>query len=138
MAYCTSSDIQDLIGEDNLAAWSQLDPDVATADDTRITRAITWADAFIDARLRGGRYALPITSNAGGVETLVMDCSRRLAAHWLYSSRGTVDNDDQGDRMTEHKDEADDLLDRIVSGQVILDAPFAANSSSPRAPEVVL
>lgn len=135
MAYCTSSDIQDLIGESNLAAWSQLDPDTEGADDTRIERAIAWADAWIDGRLRDGRYLLPLAAISGEL-TVILDVSRRLAAHWLYSSRGFVDADTVGDRMQEHYEFAETTLDRIASGQLKLNA--TQSRTRPTAPEVVL
>jgi len=64
-----------------------------------------------------------------------VDVCRRLAAHWLYSSRGFVDSDTVGDRMQEHYEFAETTLDRIASGQIRLNASLSR--TRPTAPEVV-
>lgn len=121
MAYCIGDDILDLIGQANLERWSQLDPESISENTDRIDAAIEWASAIIDDRMRGSRYAVPLVAASGELH-VIKDICRRLAAHWLYTGRGFTDNDEVGDRMQEHHDWAENMLNRIISGQVRIDA----------------
>ena len=125
MAYCIGDDILSLIGETNLAMWSRLDAEGEGEDSDRIEEACEWASSYIDDRLRGGKYAIPLVAISGTLHT-IKDICRRLAAHWLYTSRGVTDNDEVGDRMQEHHDWAENMLNRIASGQVQIAAQTAS------------
>lgn len=128
--YIEQSDIEARFGIDNVAQWSNLDNTDSEADEDRIAAAITFAESYVQDRLRGGRYAIPFSGNT---QTLT-DIMARIAGVWLYQSRG--DNDTAIDAKLEiHQARADALLDRIASGQLSLD--LALNHSGPSAPVVV-
>lgn len=131
--YIAQSNIEDVFGTANVAAWSQLDPETDSADTDRIDRAIEWAEDWFESRMRDGRYAVPMS---GTIPAVVVDVVARLAGHWLYRSRGFRDTDAVGDKVTEHYDFAESTIDRLLSGQIVLDAPRSATAGS--APEVVL
>ena len=61
MAYITKAKVEAVYGVNNIAKWSNLDNDDAQANDARIDDAITYAEAYIDDKLRGGRYVVPVT-----------------------------------------------------------------------------
>ncbi|HPS52794.1 MAG TPA: DUF1320 family protein, partial [Phycisphaerae bacterium] len=93
MSYATKSEIESVFGKSNVASWSNLDNEMSGADDTRIASAISYADSIINARLRGGRYALPLVNSQGTVPGLVKDWAAKLAGVWLYECRGLFDDD---------------------------------------------
>lgn len=124
MSYATQANLESVFGVDNVARWSQLDPDEAGADTDRIAAAIAYASAWIDARLSGGRYIVPLPDGTSA-PLIIVDAAARIAGWWLYGSRGFHDADAKGDRVQEHREHAESVLDRIVSGQVqIVGAPL--------------
>lgn len=135
MSYIVQSNIEDVFGVANVAKWSQLDPDSTTADTDRISSAIAWAEDWIDSRLRDSRYEVPIQGSSG-TPSLIVDVAAKLAGHWLYRSRGFRDDDQTGDKIAEHREDADDTIDKILSGRLVLDAARSETAGS--APEVVL
>lgn len=136
MSYATRDDIEAQFGAVNVATWADLDEDSDAGKITaRITRALEAADQQIDDALRGGPYEVPITA-AGAVVTL-RDIATRLAAVWLYESRGVQESDDNGrpiHRLSWHRQEAERQLTRIRAGALVLDAPLARSdvSSAPQ------
>jgi phage gp36-like protein len=81
-AYIVQSDVEDLFGVDNIAAWSDLSG-AGSADSARITRAISYAEGIIDDSFRDGRYAIPFVP----VPTIVKDWAAKLAGTWLFFCR---------------------------------------------------
>ena len=59
MAYCTSTDIEERIGEDELIALADLDED-GSWDATAVAHAISDADSHIDSYL-SVKFSVPIT-----------------------------------------------------------------------------
>lgn len=122
MAYCTRANIEAWFGKANVARWADLDNYGVTSDiSARITAAITYADALIDARLLGGPYDIPFTSPP----ELIKQTSARLAGVWLYEGRGVQDvNSETGapeHRLKHHADAALKLLDDIRRGRFRFD-----------------
>lgn len=128
--YIAKSDITAIFGVDNVATWSNLDNDDAEANETRINAAITDAEAHFEDRMRGGRYAVPFV----GTLTTLKRGMAQLAGAMLYEARGTND-EGEDDRMQGHRDAADQLINRILSGRMVLDA--ADVGTQPTAPVVV-
>lgn len=95
MAYSVRADIETVYGKIEVAKWADLDGD-GVADDiaSRITNAITRADAQIDDTLRGGPYTVPFTT----VPQIIADISAKLAGVLLYEPRGVRDFDPDTDR----------------------------------------
>lgn len=127
MAYATKSNIEDVFGAANVATWSQLDNDVETADDDRIARAIAWADAYINGRMRGSRWVIPISGTEASIT--VTEWAANLAGWWLERPRGLTDE------MVETKARIDNEIDLYVAGTRQWDA--AEEDPQPTAPVVI-
>src|SRR5580658_8315780 len=100
--YAAQSDIEDIFGITNVAAWSQLDPTQppGTADTDRIQRALDYADARLIAFFRiHGNYATPLVPLNSDVD-LVTRWDATLAGVWLYESRGLRDDTKDGNKFT--------------------------------------
>lgn len=127
MPYATQSDIENVFGQANVAIWSQLDPDSTEADTNRIARAIAWADTYINARLRGLGWSLPIAGTEASV--MVTDWAANLAGWWLQRPRGLTEE------MAEVKERIDREIDLIAAGTREWDAGVI--DTRPTAPVVV-
>lgn len=125
MAYCVRVDIETLFGVNNVTNWADLDNDADAGKITaRITAAIAAADDFIDSFLRDGPYELPLADDAAAVPILVRDVATRLAGTTMYSARGVLDYDENGDpvnRLQWHRDQAETNLQRIKDRTLNLD-----------------
>lgn len=130
MAYCVRADIETLFGVTNVTSWADLDNDANSAKITaRITAAIVTADDFIDSYLRDGPYDLPLADDADAVPVLIRDISARLAGTRLYSSRGTLDYNEQRepeDRLQWHREQATANLQRVKDRTLNLDVAAKA------------
>lgn len=127
MPYATQADIEDVWGSANVATWSQLDNAVDTADPARIARAIAWADSYINSRLRGLRWALPIVGNEASIT--VTEWGANLAGWWLQRPRGLTEE------MVEAKARIDREIDMLAAGTREWDA--ATKEPQPTAPVIV-
>lgn len=90
MGYATKNDIEDIFGVANVAAWSNLDGDTDTADDSRINRAIVWATVHVNSRFRGHMWAVPLVGQ--DTSTIVKGWVATLAGYWLQRPRGTTED----------------------------------------------
>jgi len=133
--YIVQADIESVFGDDNIATWSNLDNTDATANTDRITSAINYAEAVIDDRFRDSRYMVPLQGD-GVVLYIVKDWAAKLAGVWLYMSRGTRDDNEQGDKLSEIKDLVFEEIDNYLSGQRKFNAVYNY-SNSPTAPTVI-
>ncbi|MCX5658579.1 MAG: DUF1320 family protein [Planctomycetota bacterium] len=133
MPYATQADLELAFGRDNIRAWSNLDNTSANADADRIAAALAWADEYLHSRLRGGRYALPLTPTAGGLAQVV-EWASSLAAWKLYTARGLRDEDGLGHKLGLHRERVDRELDALLHGRITLAAQVAI--SSPDGPVV--
>lgn len=133
MAYTSQSGIEAVYGTHNVAQWSNLDNDATTADAARIASGITYATAYINDALRGGRYAIPF----GSVPTMIADMAAKMAGVWMYKTRRIrrAEAERVGEAIQGHQDEVDSLLTEINSGQRTLDAPLSHSYAT--APQVV-
>jgi hypothetical protein len=86
--YAVQSDVESQFGVDNVAAWSQLNSSITTADIGRIQTSLDYADArIINAFLNFGNYATPLAPLGTDV-ALVTRWAAVIAGAWLYQSRG--------------------------------------------------
>lgn len=132
-AYCTQADVENVYHPSNVSKWAIMDgtdpdtPEGIALIAERISMAIAIKSQYINDRLRGGPYALPITS-PGAALTMLSLCAD-LAGVYLYESRGAQDiNAETG--QPEHRyaykvRAAERLLDEIRGGKVRLDAELA-------------
>jgi len=134
MAYCTQTDIELIHGQRNVITWSNLDNNVEAAVTSVIDNAIARADAFIDDELRSGPYAIPLVDKLTGITPLTIKfISAELAGYFLFLNRGLRDSD-VGERMMQHKKEAESYLNMCRSGQRQLNAVRSDNT--PTAPSI--
>ena len=120
MAYSTRSDLELIFGKSNLDKWADLNnAEVATEIAARITWAISLADERIDDRLRDGIYDVPLVTSS----RTIIDVSARLAACFLYMSRGLIDPEDTAkNQLKMHQDYAESQLNDILAGRIRIDA----------------
>ena len=120
--YITRSDIEEQVGADNCTYWADLDgTQDAVKIEARITKAIAYAEDFIDDRFRATQYAVPLTAQGGTLNALFCEVAR-FAAYWLYTSRGTLDNDNVTQKMTRMRDDALAEFNRYLDGSARLAA----------------
>ena len=107
MTYATQQDLVDRFGTTELA---QLTDSAAgtTINTTTVARALTDADAEIDARL-APRYALPLASTPVVLVRIAAD----IARYFLWDARAT-------EQVRNRFRDAQRLLDQIASGDVVL------------------
>jgi hypothetical protein len=87
MSYAQQSNIEDIFGPSNVAAWSRFDfgAPSGAADPNRIATALAYADAEINSFFAEGPYALPL--NCSISESTVLYWAGVIAGVWLYGSR---------------------------------------------------
>lgn len=125
MSYIAQSDIEAIFGATNVAKWADMDNNAnAGAIAARIAAAIAYAEDEIDLRLRGHAYIVPISGTSGSTPRSIVDAAARLAGVWLYESRGMADDNVEIGR---HREQVDRLVNRIIAGQVRLDAVRSAD-----------
>ena len=132
-SYIAQSDIENIFGTDNVAKWSQLDNDLATADTSRIALAITYAGETVEDKFRNSRYAIPFT---GTISQKIKEWCAKIAGIWLYSNRGMRDTNAEGDKFQDMKDDVEKEMDLYVAGVRRLDAE-KHDGSAPTSPFVV-
>lgn len=120
--YCARSNVEDIYGVGNVAKWADLNnTGDATAIANRIASGIAWSTAYVNNRLRGGQYVLPLTV----LDAEVVDVAARLVGVWLISSRAALADDaaeGQAAFMKAQKEWADATLDAIRAGKIKLEA----------------
>ena len=134
MAYATQANLTAKWGSSNILKWSDLDG-TNVLDANRCAAALAWADAEINSRLTGGQYAVPLQAMDPYTTLIVQDWSATLAGWWLYTSRGLLDKDEQGDKLTSQKKAVEDGLNAARSGARRLAATrrWAPNPTGPGA-----
>lgn len=132
--YIVQADVENLYGTDNVARWSQLDNDVSTADTDRIASAIQYAEADVEARMRGGPYAIPFSGTAAALDPL-KEAMAIKAGEWLYRTRGLRDSDEQTEKMAARVDAANATLAALHANQRQLD--IEKSDTFPTAPVVI-
>lgn len=128
MSYCDRDDVEAIFGVQHVLKYADLDGDQNdTKIATRITWAITVADAEIDDALRmSSHQVIPIVSQDGTTPTMITHLSAILAGIWLYEFRGGEDiNAVTGQRMHRYaflRTWGRRLLANIQTSKVKLDA----------------
>lgn len=125
MSYAQQSDIEDIFGPDNVAAWSQfqtVQPDDG-ADTTRIATALAVADAAVNGRFADGPYALPLA--CATQQSTVIRWAATIAGIWLYGNRDTTSYTDYvGNRYIALQAATNQEMDLYRAGVLRLDAPL--------------
>lgn len=132
MAYCTTTELNQLAGTANVQTWADYNKDGNTT--ANITAAIERADNEINDLLRDGPYAIPFSS----VPTTIKWMSARIALYYLYSRRGFHDvtkKDSTGNQLKADYDMSIEELRQISNGRRRIDA--TRTEDGPRAPFLV-
>lgn len=132
MPYITETDLINKFGNTNIQEWSDMDnEDNATTIADRIDAAIEYAESYVEARLKGSRYAVPLT----GSNAMLNDIIAGMAGWWLYQSRGlrTLEENTKFDFMVRQNEK---LLNSLAAGSRNIDSPMAA-TISPTGPVVI-
>ncbi len=120
MSYCTQQDIEDRIGEEELAALADHDED-GTPDAAVVEGAIASAQALMDSYI-AVRYAVPVELPEGETPAALTTRAVSLAVYFLRLGRDSVTDDVR----EQHRDDVAWLRD-VAAGRVRLGA-----SSRPR------
>lgn len=95
--YASSAQMQLFAGDTNIATWSSID-NTGAYNDAAVQQALNWADAQINAAFAGSNYAVPLTN--ASVNGMVNQWGIVLATWYIYSKRGLIDTDKDGNRYT--------------------------------------
>lgn len=122
MPYCTRQDIENIFGRSNVEQWADVNNNSATPEiASRIEWAINLAGSELDARMRGGVYAVPFTDEP--FDTLWVNAVARLAGVLLYEGRGITDVDTFGrpvHPLSTHRDMAYEFVRKVRGGAIRL------------------
>jgi phage gp36-like protein len=90
MSYATQSDIEDLFGPANVAAWSRFEfpPPSGSTDTARVDTALAHADGEINSVFAGGPYAIPLVCTIS--KPVVTHWAAVIAGVWLYGNRAST------------------------------------------------
>jgi len=116
MPYATATDVNTMFGRSNVRKWADMDGDgFDQVIDAAVTQALTFAEAEVNSRLRGGPYTVPFTDT---VPVLVQEATTILAGLRLYEKRGM---DDENDLMERKRVRANSLLQGIIQRKFVLE-----------------
>ena len=128
MAYVTQVYMFAKFGEDNIKALIMPDEDGATIDLTVLQSAIDYAEADVNSNFINSQYTTPFNFNDNGSALIVQDWCANIAMHWIYSTRGNMDYNENNkyDKMKE-----DTVLDmaKFAGGQKGLNAEKVSSFS---------
>lgn len=126
MAYCTSGAIDQEFGSVTVTRWADLSNDAnPTTIAARKAAAIAFADSEIDGLLRDTHYRKPFVTTAGATPAVITHLSAIRAGIWLKAARGQDTYDEKGaqtDSLTGHRNEYNQTIQQIKSGELRLDA----------------
>lgn len=116
MAYCTQDDILQQLDEDTLVQLTD-DEGTGSVDTDVVTRAISDADATIDAYCQG-RYSVPLEP----VPAIIRKTGVDISIYNLYSRRA----DSVPENRLERYKNAVRFLEKVAAGQISLGASTPA------------
>lgn len=127
MAYCSESDILNIIPEQELINLTNDDVTDTnpSINEVQLNAAIAFAENLINGFLRG-KYQLPLKN----VPEFISKTAADIAVYRLYLRRPQ----DLPDHIKENYKMAVSLLDKIQKGQFILDTPAENSNNAPLKP----
>jgi hypothetical protein len=134
--YISTSDLQDIYGTDNINAWSDLEGG-RTQNDSRIQKAIDYAERYIQNKFARSRYSVPFVTAGGPIDQQLTFWMAAYAGDWLYRLRSVRRGPEAEGRTSVIMDEVDSQIDSILAGQGELNLGVR-RSNMPTAPFVVL
>ena len=129
--YAQITDLQARFGTPNITKWADLEGD-GSQTTTRSQLACNYADSQINLSLRGGGYAVPVVATTTDVTAQLTDWATVIAAHWLYASRGLLDEDKQVHKLEKLYETVEAKLEKVRAGILRLDLrKWSPNPNSP-------
>lgn len=117
-SYCVRTDLENIYGAVNIQKWADIDNDgVSTKIDARINWALQLSYDYVNNKLEGGPYAVPLT----GSYPMIITCQAQLATGYLYESRGLTNYDPDGKPIHQLKqgmDWANNILLQLRGGTI--------------------
>lgn len=123
----TQTDIENVYGANYVAQWSSFDQgNNAVVNPTRITKAISLGQTWVNNRLAQSPYLTPISANDDNNPPAdIVDAMATLAGWWLFKTRGLNYSKDTLKWMTDNYDRImgqKGLLIQIRTGMWPIDA----------------
>lgn len=119
--YISQSDLEARFGTNNISAaggWADVNNDGDTDTiETTITNAISFGETLMDAKLRGGRWKVPLVGTDYQSEVVKFICTA-FAGEYLYSARALYD--EPNPKLLSLVDRAATYLAMIRGGQIQL------------------
>lgn len=116
--YAVRSDLENIYGKKNVARWADIDNDgVLTTIDARINWALELSYDYVNNKLDGGMYAVPLA----GRYPMIVTCQAHLASVYLYESRGLTNKSEDGKpihQLEQGRDWAINVLAQIRAGVI--------------------
>lgn len=133
--YISKTDVDNVFGDINVAAWSDLTGG-RTADITRINAGIAWGEQKVENRFRRSRYIVPFGKVDGAYDVTLTHWMAVYAGDWLYQSRRIRQGAADTDRTSALIEQVEDEIKGVLAGQSVL-ASGLVDSGAPTAPIVL-
>lgn len=133
--YIGQTDIESEWGTANVVQWSNLDGSTDSADATRVTAAINFAEGYVEGRFRGSRYQVPLSFGDDRSEAVVKRIMATLAGEWLASHRAAVVGEmdeaamEDLNQLRARKQWAERTLSDILAGILVVDMTLAEDDT---------
>lgn len=126
--YCTQANVETWFHSNNVLKWSQMGNDSASIDSDKVTACLEEADRLIDDHFRGGPFTVPLPVDDTTTHWAVI-----LAAVAMYSARGLLDEDSEGNKLTVLRDEVMEEM-RMTRVSPMRQSDWPRNGVQPSAP----
>ena len=136
-SYAVRSDLENIYGTKNVARWADIEnTGVATTIDARINWALVLSYDFVNNKLFGGPYNVPLQGNY----PMIVTTQAQLACVYLYESRGLTNVDEQGNpihQLEQGKKWAENILLQIRGGTIRLANAIAVDIAGTIIPKAI-
>ncbi len=128
MPYCTREDVDLVYGQETIYDWADIN---GNDDGERVKKRIQWAIdracRRIDSRLRCRDFDLPFDP----VPLEICDIAAQLAGYYLWFARMLDKTDKAKDNLSHMQDDAEGMINEIISGQTSLSVGGNDQTSAP-------
>jgi len=114
--YISETDLDDLYGIKNITAWSDLEGG-RSRDESRIQRAINYAESKVENLFRRSRYAVPFVQQGGGFDLQLKHWMAAYAGDWMYMNRAIRRGEEEEDRDSAVISAVKAEISSILAGQ---------------------
>lgn len=136
-SYCVRKDLENIYGANNITKWADIDNDgVSTKIDARINWALVLSYDYLNNKLSGGPYTIPLT----GRYPTIINAQAQLASVQLYESRGLTnytEDDKPIHQLQQGKDWANNIIGQIRAGILRLHTALPQDISGTIVPQSI-